>query len=278
MSLRFLSLASGSSGNCYFLGTEEYGILIDAGIANRTIRKVLNDHGIPFEQIIAICITHDHADHIKSAGFLGEKCGIPIYTTAKIKVGMNRNYCMADKIYSAHREIIKDIPFSIRDFKITAFEVPHDGSDNVGYLIEYNNIRFAFATDLGEITPTATHYLEQADYLVIESNYDHSMLVGGSYPYHLKQRILAPTGHMDNADTANFLAALYTRAGYSPDSIDELKPKYVFLCHLSRDNNHPELAYKTVEQRLYEEGIRVGKDVQVVPLTRNHPSLFYHFE
>ena len=134
MSLQFLSLASGSSGNCYYLGNEEYGILIDAGKGVRTIKKVLKEYGIPFEKIVALCITHDHADHIKAAGTLGEKYGIPIYTTEAIKNGMNRNYCMVDKIYSAHRPIVKEIPFKIKDFTITAFEVPHDGSDNVGFL------------------------------------------------------------------------------------------------------------------------------------------------
>ena len=236
MSLRFLSLASGSSGNCYYLGNEEYGILIDAGKGVRTIKKVLKEYGIPFEKIVALCITHDHADHIKAAGTLGEKYGIPIYTTEAIKNGMNRNYCMVDKIYSAHRPIVKEIPFKIKDFTITAFEVPHDGSDNVGFFISYGNLYFAFATDLGHITPTADKYLRQANYLVIESNYDEAMLRNGSYPLHLQRRILADSGHMDNARTAEYLARIYTPA-----------LRNIFLCHLSGDNNHPELAYKTVE-------------------------------
>ena len=267
MSLQFLSLASGSSGNCYYLGNEEYGILIDAGKGVRTIKKVLKEYGIPFEKIVALCITHDHADHIKAAGTLGEKYGIPIYTTEAIKNGMNRNYCMVDKIYSAHRPIVKEIPFKIKDFTITAFEVPHDGSDNVGFFISYGNLYFAFATDLGHITPTADKYLRQANYLVIESNYDEAMLRNGSYPLHLQRRILADSGHMDNARTAEYLARIYTQA-----------LRNIFLCHLSGDNNHPELAYKTVENRLYEEGIRVGKDVELVALTRNHPSELYTFE
>ncbi len=212
MSLQFLSLASGSSGNCYYLGNEEYGILIDAGKGVRTIKKVLKEYGIPFEKIVALCITHDHADHIKAAGTLGEKYGIPIYTTEAIKNGMNRNYCMVDKIYSAHRPIVKEIPFKIKDFTITAFEVPHDGSDNVGFFISYGNLYFAFATDLGHITPTADKYLRQANYLVIESNYDEAMLRNGSYPLHLQRRILADSGHMDNARTAEYLARIYTPA------------------------------------------------------------------
>ncbi|MGL4807007.1 MAG: MBL fold metallo-hydrolase, partial [Bacteroidales bacterium] len=141
MGLQFLSLSSGSSGNCYYLGTETYGILIDAGIGPRTIKKYLKDNGIPFERIIALLITHDHTDHIKYAGVLGEKYGIPVYSTRRIHDGMSRNYSMTEKIYSARREISKEVTFDIRDFKITAFEVSHDGSDNVGYKIEFNDVK-----------------------------------------------------------------------------------------------------------------------------------------
>ncbi len=266
MDLRFMSLASGSSGNCYYLGTDEYGILIDAGIGIRTIKKALKDNGISFEKIIALCVTHDHADHIKSAGIVGERYGIPIYTTEAILQGMNRNYCMVEKVYSAHRNIVKEVPFRIRDFEITAFEVPHDGTDNVGYFIRFGRHKFAFATDLGHITDIAAHYLKQANFMVIEANYDEEMLINGTYPPYLKKRILAGSGHMDNAATGEFLARNFT---------SDLK--YIFLCHLSRDNNHPELAYKTIEYRLYQEGIRVGKDVELVALTRNHPSEYYNF-
>ena len=267
MNLRFLSLASGSSGNCYYLGNDEYGILIDAGIGIRTIKKHLKEHNIPFENIVGLCITHDHADHIKSAGCLGEKYFIPVYTTKEILAGMNRSYCMTEKIYTACHPICKEVPFEIRDFKITSFEVPHEGTDNVGYFIEYGDRKFAFATDLGHIPPGVAHYLRKANYLVIEANYDIEMLTHGTYPPHLKQRIINPNGHMSNADTAEFLARNFTE-----------DMRYIFLCHLSRENNHPELAYKTVEYRLYQEGIRVGKDVQLVALKRNHPSEYYNFE
>lgn len=267
MKLRFMSLASGSSGNCYYLGNDEYGILIDAGIGVRTIKKCLKDNGIPFEQIIALFITHDHADHIKSAGCLGEKYHIPVYTTAEIHAGMNRSYCMTEKIYAARHIICKDQPFQLRDFKITSFEVPHDGTDNVGYFIEYNQQKFAFATDLGHIPESVANYLKQANYLVLEANYDKDMLQQGNYPQYLKARIANPHGHLSNLDAADFLSQNIT-----PDL------KYVFLCHLSRDNNHPELAFKTIEYSLMQRGVRVGKDIVVVALKRNHASEFYLFE
>lgn len=266
MNLRFLSLASGSSGNCYYLGNFRYGILIDAGIGIRTIKKRLSENNIPLESILALFITHDHADHIKAAGCLGEKYHIPVYTTEQIHVGMNHNYCMREKIVSAKRIIEKDRPLKLQDFVITPFEVPHDGSDNIGYLIEYNRQKIAFSADLGYIPEQVADYLRQADYLVIESNYDEEMLRHGPYPYHLKHRIANKYGHMNNAETADFLAHNITP-----------QLKYIFLCHLSKENNLPELAYKTVEQRLSQEGIIVGKDVKLITLARNNPSQLYVF-
>lgn len=266
MKLSFMSLASGSSGNCYYLGTEEYGILIDAGISVRAIKKALKENNIPFESILALFITHDHADHIKAAGSLGEKYHIPVYATEKIHEGMNHNYCMNEKILSSRRLVEKEKPLHFRDFIITPFEVPHDGTDNVGYYIEYGTSAFAFATDLGHISDLVARYLRRANYLVLEANYDTEMLKQGNYPAHLKARILKPNGHLSNAETAEFLAN-----NMSPEL------KYVFLCHLSRNNNHPELAFKTVEYRLLEQGIKVGKDLQLVILKRHHTSEFYTF-
>ena len=177
MKIKFLSLASGSSGNCYYLGTDTYGILIDAGIGVRTIKKHLKDYGLALERVRAIFVTHDHADHIKSVGTLGEKYGIPVYSTPEIHAGINKNYCMTEKLTSASvRYIYKEEPLQLEDFKITAFEVPHDGTDNVGYCIEADGKIFSFLTDLGEITPTAAKYICKAHHLIIEANYDEEML------------------------------------------------------------------------------------------------------
>ena len=267
MKIRFLSLASGSSGNCYFLGTEQYGILIDAGIGVRTIRKVLKEYGLSLSMIRAVLVTHDHADHIKAVGYLGEKHGIPVYSTPEIHRGINKSYCMTEKLSTSVRYLYKDTPFMLDDFRITAFEVPHDGTDNVGYCIEVDGKVFSFLTDLGCITPIAAQYILKANYLVIEANYDEEMLKMGPYPFYLKQRIAGPNGHMCNRDTAEFLA----------ENMHE-QLAHVWLCHLSKDNNHPELAYKTVELILRSKGVLVGKDVQLTALKRNTPTGMYEFE
>ena len=139
--------------------------------------------------------------------------------------------------------------------------------DNVGYCIEIDGKVFAFLTDLGEITPTAAEYIRKANYLILEANYDEEMLRMGTYPQYLKERITSRTGHMSNIATAEFL---------SENMTEHLQ--YIWLCHLSKDNNHPELAYKTVEWKLREKGIIVGKDVQLCALKRTTPSDLYEFE
>ncbi len=267
MKVKFISLASGSSGNCYYIGTESYGILIDAGIAARTIKKALKEFGIGMDTIIGVFVTHDHADHIKGVGGLGEKLNIPIYSTSLVHQGINKSYCMTEKLHSSVRYLEKNEPMQLRDFRIESFEVPHDGTDNVGYCIEIDGKTFSFLTDLGEITPMAAEYICKANYLILEANYDEDMLRMGNYPQYLKERIISRTGHMSNTDTAEFLA----------ENISE-NLQYIWLCHLSKDNNHPELAYKTVEFRLRDKGIVVGKDVQLSALKRSTPSEIYEFD
>ena len=267
MKLSFLSLASGSSGNCYYLGTSDYGILIDAGINIRAIKKTLKDKEIDFEKIVAVLITHDHADHIKTVGCLGEKYHIPIYSTELIHDGIDRSRFVEETLFQSRRIIKKEVPFIIRDFRIEAFEVPHDSSDSVGYFIQYGNHRFVIATDVGYITDTVARYLCMANHLVLESNYDEEMLRFGNYPDFLKERVSSNTGHLSNKDVAEFLAT-----NYSPEW------KNIWLCHLSRENNHPELAFKTVDIRLMQEGIRTGKDLNVNVLKRMTPSEVFDLE
>ena len=267
MKVQFISLGSGSSGNCYYLGTPNYGILIDAGISVRAIRKALREINVGMEMIHAIFITHDHADHIKGVGHLGEKLNIPVYSTQKVHEGISKNRCMHEPLGHCVRYLEKEQPFKLNDFHIISFEVPHDGTDNVGYCIEIDGKVFTFATDLGEFTPTVAHYLKKANYLILEANYEDEMLRMGKYPQFLKDRVASRTGHMSNTDTALFLSE-----NYQPNW------KYVWLCHLSKDNNHPELAYKTMESKLREHNIILGKELQLSPLKRTVPSELYEFE
>jgi len=267
MALRFLSLSSGSSGNCYFLGTENYGILFDAGISTRHLRKILKENGIGLEQIMAVFITHEHTDHIRSVGGLGEKYGIPIYATEKVHNGIDNSFFTEEKLYTSRRIIEKEIDIYIKDFKITAFDVPHDANDCVGYMVMYKQHKFVLMTDIGHINEKAGEYIRIANHLIVEANYDREMLLNGKYPDFLKERISNGTGHLCNSEIAEYLAANF-----------DLHLKNIWLCHLSKENNHPELAYKTVEMAMQQYGIRIGKDVNLVALKRTTPSEMFILE
>ncbi|MBB4037611.1 phosphoribosyl 1,2-cyclic phosphodiesterase [Dysgonomonas hofstadii] len=254
---KFFSLGSGSSGNCYYLGTKEYGILIDAGVGIRTVKKALKEYGVAFEKINAILITHDHADHIKTVGCFGDKHSIPVYTTETVHEGIQRNRVVHADLFQTKRVIEKEKAFEIRDFKITAFEVPHDSIDNVGYHIEFDGQSFVIVTDIGCITDKIREYASRANHLVIESNYDEYMLQAGRYPYYLKQRIGNGMGHLSNRLSADFIASIYNE-----------RLRNIWLCHLSQDNNRPELAYQTVEEALKTKGCQVGKHIRLEALSR----------
>ena len=245
MGIKFLSLSSGSSGNCYYIGTEEEGFLIDAGISARKIKKALAEHGIDMATIKGVCISHDHADHIVAAGYLGERMGKPIYVTKTTLEGMNQNWRMSEKIYTAHRFIFKEISFSL-----------------AGFRVKRGDWGMAFATDLGRITPTVKRFITRAKYLVLESNYDADMLRNGKYSYFLKRRILGENGHLCNAVTANFLAENFCNCCY----------KKIFLCHISNENNTPEIALSTTTDALTKAGIKVGEDVDIYALKRDKAS------
>jgi len=264
--LRFQSFGSGSSGNCYFIGNSSCGILIDAGIGVRSIRKNLRNLGLDFENIWGVFVTHDHADHIKAVGPIGEKHHVPVYTTRKVHEGIQRSYCVTEKLYSSKKYIEKGETVQVGDFQITSFPVSHDSTDSVGYTVEYKEKRFTFATDLGYVSEEVASHLVRADYLVLEANYDVQMMKQGPYPVHLQNRITALTGHLSNEQAGLFLAENYNE-----------RMQHIFLCHLSRENNLPEIAYTTVQNYLDEKQIIVGKHIQLVTLDRLNPSELYVF-
>lgn len=254
---KFFSLGSGSSGNCYFLGSRQYGILIDAGVGVRTIKKSLREYGIAFENIVGILITHDHADHIKTLGALGGKFNIPIYTTQAIHGGIDRSRYIDADLSGCRRIISKEETFAIKDFQITAFDVPHDSIENLGYRIEFEGQTFVLITDMGRVTDAIQHNIKLANHLVIEANYDEEMLRNGRYPEYLKQRITSGNGHISNRLSADLVSQ-----SYSPNL------KNVWLCHLSQDNNTPDIAYSTFKDRLQNAGAKVGDSLKLEVLSR----------
>lgn len=266
--LKFISFGSGSSGNCYLLTTPTDGLLIDIGVGLRGLKKDFRDYGLSMSQVHHVLVTHDHADHIKSVGSFSNDYHVPVYTTEKVHEGINRNYCIQQKVpeelkcYVEKRKAIQ-----IGDFLVTPFEVPHDSSDNVGYMIEAEGVVFCIITDAGYVTDEMKTYISRANYLVIEANHDEEMVANGPYPDFLKGRILSQTGHLSNRSCALALVENMTES-----------LRYIWLCHLSEENNHPELARKTVESLLRDYGIIVGVDVKMEVLKRTVPTGIYELD
>jgi phosphoribosyl 1,2-cyclic phosphodiesterase len=260
--LRFISFGSGSSGNCYFLYTEHDGMLIDVGVGIRSLKKHLRDYGLSLSQVHRVLITHDHADHIKSVGSISHDYQLPVYATRAVHQGIDRNYCVTRKVSEELRRLVEPgSALPMGDFVVTPFSVPHDSSDNVGYFVEACGARFCIITDAGCVTPEMAEYIGKAQYLVIEANHDREMLEQGPYPQHLKVRILSETGHLSNHDCGEAIARHMSE-----------QLRNVWLCHLSEENNHPELARKTVEAVLRSYGIVAGKDFALEVLKRTVPT------
>ncbi|MBQ9637019.1 MAG: MBL fold metallo-hydrolase [Prevotella sp.] len=260
--LNFISFGSGSSGNCYLLYTETDALLIDVGIGTRMLRKYFREYDVPLSRVKNILITHDHADHVKSVGKISKDLELPVYTTRAVHSGIDRNYCVRCKIPSDRVRVIeKGEPFQLGEFHITPFSVPHDSADNVGYRIDCQGVVFCIMTDVGTFTDEMRPMVSAANYLVIEANYDVEMLKSGPYPAYLKTRIMGSGGHLSNNECAKALAENATSS-----------LRHVWLCHLSEENNHPELARKTVEQVLRSHGIVAGKDFLLDILKRTTPT------
>lgn len=275
--INYISFGSGSSGNSCYIGNRREGLIVDAGIDAADVQDILRRQGVPMSRVKGILLTHDHSDHVKYAySILRNNRHIKLFCTNRVLNGLLRRHGISKRIKDYHIPIFKEIPFRVAGFDIVAFDVPHDGTDNMGFSLTYDNRNFVIATDLGAVTERARHYMSQANYLVIEANYDLQMLVNGRYPEYLKARIRTERGHLDNADTAEFLSAIINP-----------RLRYIFLCHLSKDNNTPSKALKAVREALEGVGCSVGTgeetildrkcDVQLMALPRFDPTRWFVF-
>ncbi len=238
--LMFISFGSGSSGNCSYIGTTDCGILIDAGCDNNYVTEQLLRNGIDMSAVQGIILTHDHADHVRySYALLRRNTHMRLYCTPRTLEGLLRRHNLSRRIKDYHSPVFKEHQYHFGELTVTPFETSHDGTDNAGFFIERGEQTFVVATDMGVVTERADHYLRRACAMMIEANYDSHMLQTGRYPEYLKRRIRSERGHMDNAETAAYLARIYTPA-----------LRHVFLCHLSQDNNTPASALDAVRDAL----------------------------
>ena len=251
--VHFISLSSGSNGNCYYIGNGEKGFLIDAGIGGRSIKKRLLQNGISIDSIMMVLVSHDHFDHIRSLGTFTERFKKPVYATAEVIRALETHFCTAGYTRGYTHAIVPGQTTQIDGVSVTPFRVPHDATDTVGYYIEFEGERFTFMTDLGAPTDDAVHYASLADHLVVEANYDVDMLVAGSYPQDLKMRIMQGHGHLSNDEMATLL-----RRSWHPGLKD------VYLCHLSENNNTPSRAMRAASDALRETGAE-GTSLHYLP-------------
>lgn len=262
--IKFKSFSSGSCGNCYFVGIEEdgrtHGVLIDAGVSPRRLKRELLSDGLSFDNFDAILITHDHLDHIRSLGSYCKHVQKPVYSTKKLISSMSGHFITGAYLTSFSKVLGEEWNEITEDISVRYFIVPHDATQTVGFAINVAGHKYVHITDCGRMTDEALNWCSQADTLVLESNYDPQMLHDGPYPPDLQARIRGGHGHLSNGECA---AALET--------VNHEGLHQVFLCHLSEHNNTPQLALQSALGAFKEESGRP----RVVPLPRETASPMY---
>lgn len=262
--MRFCSIASGSSGNCVYVGCQNTNLLIDAGISGKRIEKGLAEIGIEPSSVNAILITHEHSDHIQGAAILARKYKIALYGTKKT---LDYIYKTDGKLCSEYIcPISPDNSFFVGDIEVTPFKISHDACDPVSYSLRADGKKLGVVTDLGFYDDYIIKNLTGADALYVEANHDINMLMVGSYPYSLKQRISGSKGHLSNDDCGRLVCGLQHEG-----------LKYVVLAHLSKENNYAELAYETVRAEVLMNWKYESKPVITVA-NRDIPSAMIYLD
>lgn len=254
----FISLVSGSSGNCSLVSDGKTSILIDCGLSCKKLEEALSKTKINPKDISAMLITHEHSDHIKGAGIVSRKYNLPVFATAKTHEAMDLGITSENIRY-----LSPGCDFEIDSIGIKPFSIPHDAANPVGYNFFCGKNKLSLATDIGVMTDELLNNLKGSLAVLLESNHDVNMLKNGRYPMHLKRRILSPTGHLSNEDAAAAAIEL-VKSG----------TRHIMLGHLSNENNTPTMAYTTAEKIFSENGIELNKDVALSVAARYEVSCF----
>lgn len=256
--MRVVSLGSGSSGNALVAQAGASTVLLDAGFPVRTLVNRLRQAQIAPEQISAILLTHEHHDHACGAATFAHRYGVPIISdprTIAAALAQPRRG-QAEPVAPASVERV-ELPVgrstTVGGLRVRSFPVSHDAIAPCGYIVSSGAWRLCFITDTGTITEPIIEAMAEASLLVVESNHDRDRLLNGPYPWHLKQRILSPTGHLSNQQTSDALLRVLDDA-----------PRWVWLGHLSRTNNTPDIARAHLRERLRQVGLR-HIDPQIAP-------------
>ncbi|MBS4166230.1 putative metallo-hydrolase YycJ [Neochlamydia sp. AcF65] len=236
----FCPLASGSKGNCVYLGTPQLKLLIDAGLSARATKEKLAEIGVDFRELDAILITHEHSDHIQGLKVLALKMGIPVFANHETAKGIveQLHECPKFKIFSTGES------FEFGDLEIHPFNIQHDTLDPVAFTLKLDGLKLGFCTDLGFVSTLVLHQLQACDYLYVEANHQPSMVHASSRPMVYKQRVLSRNGHLSNEACAELLS-----------KVAHPNLKHVYLAHLSSECNTPETALGVVKDKLQSYGI-----------------------
>ena len=237
--MKLMSIASGSSGNCIYVGSDNTSVLIDAGVSRKKIIEGLKTIDIDIKDIDAILVTHEHIDHTRGLGVIARGYEIPVYATEETCNEISTMSCLGDFDRDVLHAISPDNRFCIGDIEIEAHSIWHDAVDPVCYSLYNGKNKISVATDMGDFDNYIVEKLKDSDAMLIEANHDIRMLQVGSYPYALKQRILGKRGHLSNEASAKLILKILNE-----------HIKAIFLGHLSKENNYPELAYETVKLEL----------------------------
>jgi phosphoribosyl 1,2-cyclic phosphodiesterase len=236
----FCPLASGSKGNCLYLGSERTKILVDAGISTKNVKERLALLNVDLSEIQAILITHDHGDHIMGLKVLAYKLGIPILANAETAKGIVNTFhdCPKLKIFSTGET------FEFGDMEIHPFSIQHDTLDPVAFVVKTEEHKIGICADIGFATTLVQNKLKGCDYLYLEANHEPSMVHASSRPMVYKQRVLSRTGHLSNQACGELLS-----------EIAHSDLKHVHLAHLSSECNSPETAMRVVQEEIQKRGI-----------------------
>eukprot|EP00826_Nyctotherus_ovalis_P007174 TRINITY_DN11773_c0_g1_i3.p1 TRINITY_DN11773_c0_g1~~TRINITY_DN11773_c0_g1_i3.p1 ORF type:complete len:265 (+),score=-32.68 TRINITY_DN11773_c0_g1_i3:233-1027(+) len=247
---RICPLFSGSSGNSYYIGSANEGILIDIGRSCKQITNGLERNNININSVKAIFITHEHADHVKGLRVFCLRYKKKVYASSgTINALLEKGELNEDNEY----EIINGQEVNITNMVVKSFNTEHDCKEGLGYVIKTGDgSKVAFATDLGHITEEVKSAICGCETVIIESNHEKRMLQNGSYPYQVKQRIMSPKGHLSNDECADILP-YFAKNGTTR----------FLLAHLSNNNNLPQTAYQTAINALESSGFINGIDFKV---------------
>lgn len=258
----FFSVASGSSGNCICLGSDQCHVMIDAGISGKRIEEGMNTYDYTTSDMDGVLITHEHSDHIQGLGVIARKYGLPIYATKGTADAILQSSSVGKIDPSLFHVIEAGKTFFIGNLEIYPMSISHDAADPVAYLVSDGRHRVGVVTDLGYYDADIASHMEGLDALLLEANHDIHMLQVGAYPYPLKQRILGERGHLSNETSGQLLGQILH------DGM-----QHILLGHLSKENNYDELAYETVrlEISLGDNPYR-GNDFPIEVAKRDRPS------